>query len=101
MFTELYRGHGTPRTLDVMRWLHANPTIAALNCEVETKTLTQVNWKQRGVVWACTECGTRPMRTGVVGFKHSLVVECERCGKPQLFKPIEQIVKEYKESDNE
>jgi spore coat polysaccharide biosynthesis protein SpsF len=93
LFQQLYTGPGTPRTLDALRWLDAHPDVAALNCDVETKTLTRINWKQRGVVWACTECGARPLRTGVIK-RRKLETMCPRCGHIRIFKPVEDIVAE-------
>lgn len=73
-----------PPTLDVLRWLDANPHIAAINADVETKTLTAVNWRARGIAWACPECGAEPMITGVIR-RGKLMTRCPSCGAERPF----------------
>jgi spore coat polysaccharide biosynthesis protein SpsF (cytidylyltransferase family) len=84
VYGALYRGPGTPRTLDLLRWLDEYQRIAALNMDVETKTLTEVSWRQRGEGWNCNECGAYNMRAARVK-RGKMVTECAGCGAKRIF----------------
>ena len=73
--------------MDVLRWLVKHRDVAELNVDVETKTLTQVSWRRRGVAWACTECGAQPMRTGTIQ-RGAMMTECPNCGVKRPFKEL-------------
>jgi spore coat polysaccharide biosynthesis protein SpsF len=84
VFGALYSGPGTPSTLDVLRWLEQHPDVARLNIDVREKTLTRVDWRERGVCWKCPNCGAQVMHARVVRRK-KLVTECPRCGAKRVF----------------
>ena len=95
VFKHLYKGPGTPKTVDVIRWLDKHPEVAAINSSVPTKTLTTVDWdrtKKRGWLWKCKECGATPMDAGVVETvtingkrMQKLTTSCTRCGEERDF----------------
>lgn len=81
----------TPRTLTALRYLKDVPEVAAINADVEEKTLTKWNFKERGIAWACSECGATQMHTGVI--RHgNLRTHCDRCGAIRVFKQIPQFL---------
>ena len=93
IFDALYKGPGTPTTLEALRWLDEHPEVAALNSSIPTKTLTQVEWeKRRGSMWRCDECGSFPLHADVVKTVHRgdktfrrLETKCPRCNKVRKF----------------
>jgi spore coat polysaccharide biosynthesis protein SpsF len=88
VFNQLHTGRaGTPRTLDVLRWLETHRDVVELNADVEVKTLTNVSWRRRGVAWACEECGAQPMRTGTIR-RGAMMTECPNCGVKRPFKEL-------------
>lgn len=96
VYEALYTGPGTPRTLDTLRWLQEHPEVVQLNSDIDVKTLTQINWRQRGISWKCDACGAGMMRADVI--RHGqLVTTCPRCGAQRSFKQLEDYQREQKE----
>lgn len=87
VFASLYMGRGTPITWNVLKLLEEHPEIAAINAEVETKTLTSIDWMRRGVAWKCLSCEAHPMYAGVI-LRGKLVTHCPRCGETRVFVPL-------------
>lgn len=86
------RQPGGPSTLEALRWLEANPDIASLNSAVVEKTRTKINWRKRGVKWACLECGAAPLETGVIK-KGRLETTCGRCGATRDFVEVPRFLR--------
>lgn len=77
------RGH-VVSMLDAIKWLDEHPKVAAINADVETKTLTECDWRQRGAMWKCSECGAYPMQTQTIRHQN-LTTVCPRCGATRKF----------------
>lgn len=88
VYHALWRGWGTPSMLEAIQWLDEHPNIAAVNADVPLKSITTVDWKERGIKWSCTRCGAYPMLTGPIR-RGALTTKCPRCGAVQRFASVE------------
>ena len=96
VYEALWQGPGhVVSMLDAIKWLDAHPEVAALNADVELKSITVPEWKRRGAIWSCKECGASPMETRSI--RHGrLETVCFRCGASRFFE-----LKEYRQERTE
>jgi len=75
---------GVVPMLEAIKWLDGHPDVAALNADVELKSLTRPDWRERGARWKCEVCGGYPMITHSV-VRSALITQCQACGAKREF----------------
>jgi spore coat polysaccharide biosynthesis protein SpsF len=75
-------------TIHALETLAANPSISAINAQVQIKTQSKPSYG-RGAAFVCRDC---QRRTGTVD-AGNLVLRCSHCGRPQKFYSVKPAVK--------